>query len=335
MERQLRWSAAAHRVEVIGVSESGGVNRVPLGASGLEVPEIGVGVWQWGDTLAWGYGQSYTEADVRGAFEASLAAGLDFFDSAEVYGRGQSERLLGKLLHESGRTAIVASKFFPYPWRVTRGSLIGALERSLQRLGIGSIDLYQIHFPAPPVPIETRLAGLADAFDRKLIRATGVSNFNPDQTRQAYVSLAARGIPLASNQVSFSLLNRRPETSGLLEACRHLNVTLIAYSPLAQGLLTGKYTRQHKPGGMRAVRGLRASYDSLGRLIDLMREIGAGHGGKSPAQVALNWVICKGAVPIPGAKNARQAKENAGAAGWRLTAEEVAALDRESIRVER
>jgi aryl-alcohol dehydrogenase-like predicted oxidoreductase len=314
-------------MEVIRVPKSGKVNRVPLGASGLEVPEIGVGVWQWGDSLSWGYGQSYSEPEIRGAFEASLAGGLDFFDTAEIYGRGESERLLGKLLHESGRTVTIASKFFPFPWRLARNSLLRALEHSLMRLGLESIDLYQIHFPTPPVPIETWLAGLADAFDRKLIRAMGVSNFNPDQTRRAHATLTARGVPLASNQVSFSLLDRQPETTGLLDVCRELNVTLIAYSPLAQGLLTGKYTRQHRPGGMRAVRGLRTSYDKIGRLIDLMREIGAGHGGKTPAQVALNWVICKGALPIPGAKNARQAEENAGAAAWRLAPDELTALD--------
>jgi aryl-alcohol dehydrogenase-like predicted oxidoreductase len=314
-------------VEVIGVSEPNKVKRVPLGASGINIPELGVGVWQWGDTLSWGYGRSYSEADIRGAYEASLARGLDFFDTAEIYGRGESERLLGKLVRESGRNVTIASKFFPFPWRLTRGSLARALEHSLQRLGLESIDLYQIHWPSPPVPIETRLAGLADAFDRKWIRAAGISNYNTEQTRRAHVFLAAHGIPLASNQVSFSLLDRRPETTGLLEACRELNVTLIAYSPLAQGLLTGKYSRQHRPGGMRAVRGFRASYDTIGRLIDLMREIGVGHGGKSPGQVALNWVICKGAVPIPGAKSARQAEENAGAAGWGLTSEEVAALE--------
>jgi aryl-alcohol dehydrogenase-like predicted oxidoreductase len=280
-----------------------------------------------GDSLSWGYGRSYSEGDIRGAFEASLASGIDFFDTAEVYGRGESERLLGRLLRESGRTVTVASKFFPFPWRLTRGTLSRALEHSLRRLGLESIDLYQIHSPLPPVPIETRLAGLPDTFDRKLIRAAGISNYNTDQTRRAHAALGTRGIPLASNQVSFSLLDRRPETSGLHEACRDLNVTLIAYSPLAQGLLTGKYTLQHRPGGIRALRGFRASYDSIGRLIDLMREIGAGHGAKTPAQVALNWVICKGAVPIPGAKNARQAEENAGAAGWRLAPEEIAALD--------
>lgn len=227
---------------------------------------------------------------------------------------------------------IVASKFFPFPWRLTRGSLLRALEHSPLRLGLESINLYQIHWPTPPVPIETRLAGLADAIDRKLIRAAGISNYNTAQTRRAHSFLAARGVPLASNQVSFSLLNRRPETTGLLEACRDLNVTLIAYSPLAQGLLTGKYTRQHRPGGMRAIRGLRVSFETIARLIDLMREIGAGHGGKTPAQVSLNWVICKGAVPIPGAKSARQAEENGGAAGWMLTAEETAALEAASLK---
>jgi aryl-alcohol dehydrogenase-like predicted oxidoreductase len=319
--------APGHMVEVVEVVKAKEIHRVPLGASGFEVPEMGVGVWQWGDTLSWGYGRSYSEADIRGAFDASLAAGLDFFDSAETYGRGRSECLLGKVVRESGRRVLIASKFFPFPWRLTRSSLLRALEHSLIRLGLESMDLYQIHWPMPPMPIETWLAGMADAWDQKLIRAVGVSNFSPDQTRRAHAFLAARGLPLASNQVSYSLLQRQPESSGLADLCRELNVTLIAYSPLAQGLLTGKYTAQHRPGGMRAVRGLRPSYDRLARLISLLREIGTGHGGKTPAQVALNWTMCKGAVPIPGPKNSRQAEENAGAAGWRMTAEEVAALD--------
>jgi aryl-alcohol dehydrogenase-like predicted oxidoreductase len=309
------------------VIERGTVNRVALGASGLEVPEIGVGVWQWGDTLSWGYGRSYAEPDIRCAFEASLAGGLDFFDTAEVYGRGESERLLGRLLQESGRTVTVASKFFPFPWRWRRGALLTALGRSLERLRLEAIDLYQIHWPTPLGSNEVPLGGLAEAVDRQLIRAAGVSNFSPRQTREAHAYLAWRGIPLASNQVRFSLLDRKPETAGLLDACRELNVRIIAYSPLAQGLLTGKYTRQQRPGGMRALRSLGISYEAVERLTALLREIGAGHEGKTPAQVALNWTICKGAVPIPGAKNASQAQENAGAAGWRLTSAEVAALD--------
>ena len=136
------------------------------------------------------------------------------------------------------------------------------------------------------------------------------------------------GLPLASNQVRFSLLALEPETSGLLDACRQQTITLIAFSPLAQGLLTGKYGDGHRPPGMRRWMAARVPPDQLARLLDLLRQIGREHAGKTPAQVALNWVIAKGAVAIPGAKNAAQATENAGALGWQLSPQEVAALDK-------
>jgi aryl-alcohol dehydrogenase-like predicted oxidoreductase len=303
------------------------VKRVPLGTTGIEIPEMGVGVWQWGDATVWGYGKAYGEADIRAAFEASVAHGLDFFDTAELYGSGASERNLGRFIRESGRTVLVASKFLPFPWRLRRGAVLGAAQASLRRLGLERIDLFQMHFPLPPIPIETWMDGLADAVDQRLIRAAGVSNCSLQQTRRAHAALARRGVPLASNQVRFSLLDRRPERSGLLATCQQLKVTLIAYSPLAQGLLTGKYSQHNPTRGLRSSRLGAPSYDRIARLVALLREIGAGHGGKTPAQVALNWVICKGAVPIPGAKTAKQAEENAGATGWRLTPEETAALD--------
>lgn len=309
------------------MSGGGVLKYVTLGASGIEVPELGVGVWQWGDTTFWGYGKEYGAADIRGAFEVCLARGLNFFDTAEIYGSGASERNLGTFIREAGRPAIVASKFFPFPWRLRGKAILGAVRATLQRLGLERIDLYQMHWQYPPVPIETWMGGLADAFDQGLIRAAGISNYSVAQMRRAHAALERRSVPLASNQVRFSLLDRRPERSGLLSACRDLNVTLIAYSPLAQGLLTGKYTRQHPMRGLRTSRLGAPSYDGVGRLVDQLREIGTGHGGKTPAQVALNWVICKGAVPIPGPKSARQAEENAGGIGWRLTADEVSALD--------
>jgi len=310
-----------------GVVGTGAVKQVPLGATGIKIPEMGVGVWQWGDARFWGYGKSYGEADIRAAFEACMARGLSFFDTAEAYGFGVSERNLGRFIRESGRTVLVASKFLPYPWRLSRQAVLGAAQASLRRLGLERMDLYQIHWPTPLVPVDTWMDGLADAFEQGLIRAAGVSNFSVKQTRRAYAALARRGVPLASNQVRFSLLDRQPEHNGLLGACRELNVTLIAYSPLAQGLLTGKYTHQNPMRGLRTSRLGAPSYDRVGRLVDQLREIGAGHGGKTPAQVVLNWVICKGAVPIPGAKTAQQAEENAGAIGWRLSPQEVAALD--------
>lgn len=311
------------------------VETVPLGETEVHVPPLGIGTWAWGDRLFWGYGRSYTEADLQAAFETCLEAGINFFDTAEVYGRGESERLLGRFIRMAGRPVVVATKFLPYPWRLRRGSLIRALSGSLRRLGMKQVDLYQIHWPFPPVSIETWMAALADAVEAGLTRAVGVSNYNVEQMRRAHVALSQRGIPLASNQVEYSLLKRAPERNGLLDTCRELNVTLIAYSPLAQGLLTGKYTPENPPPGVRRRRYSRERLARIQPLVNLLREIGAAHGGKTPAQVAINWVICKGAVPIPGVKNERQARQNIGALGWRLSEEEVQVLDEASEEVDR
>ncbi|MFQ5857785.1 MAG: aldo/keto reductase [Anaerolineae bacterium] len=303
------------------------MKTIPLGSSDLRISRLGIGTWAWGDRLFWGFGRGYGEADVEAAFQASLTASINFFDTAEIYGRGRSEQLLGQFVHAAGQPVVVATKFFPYPWRLRRGDLLRALRGSLKRLGMDRVDLYQIHWPYPPVSIETWMAGLADAVDAGLSRAVGVSNYNVERMRRAHTALAERGVPLVSNQVQFSLLDRRPERNGLLEACRELGVTLIAYSPLAQGLLTGKYTPRERPPGVRGLRYNRQYVTQIQPLVALLRQLGEAHGGKTPAQVALNWVMCKGAVPIPGAKNARQAEENAGALGWRLTGGQVAALD--------
>ncbi len=313
------------------MSTQTGFERVPLGATGIQISPLGIGTWAWGDAVFWQYGQDYTDADIDAAYQASLAYGVNFFDTAEVYGLGRAERLLGRNIRQAGWPAVVAAKFFPFPWRLSRYQQRRAVHKSLERLGMERIDLYQMHWPFPPRSIEAWMDGLADAVEAGLIRAVGVSNYNAAQTRRAHAALARRGIPLASNQVDYSLWQRKPETSGLLELCRQLGVTLIAYSPLAQGLLTGKYTPENPPPGLRGRRYARA----LGRvqpLVALLRELGAAHGDKTPAQVALNWAICKGTVPIPGAKNARQARDNAGALGWRLSPDEVKALDRASAQ---
>jgi aryl-alcohol dehydrogenase-like predicted oxidoreductase len=308
--------------------------RIALGSTGLRIRPLGVGTWQWGDRMLWGFGRGYGEGDVREAFKVCIEAGMDFFDSAEVYGFGRSERLLGSCIHTTNAPVITATKFFPFPWRLTRKSLMTALRRSLKRLGMARLDLYQIHWPLPTVSIETWMAAMADCVDAGLLRAVGVSNYNAEQTRRAHAALAERGIPLASNQIPFSMLHRRPERNGLLETCQELGITVIAYSPLEQGLLTGKYTPENPPDGVRGRR-LKSGYlEALMPLIGRMREIGKGHGGRSPAQVALNWAMCKGTVPIPGAKNARQAEENVGALGWRLSGGDVDALDEASAKVE-
>jgi aryl-alcohol dehydrogenase-like predicted oxidoreductase len=303
------------------------LETIQLGHTDVRITPLGIGTWQWGDTLMWGYGTGYAEADLRTAFDTTVAAGITFFDTAEIYGFGKSERFLGQFIRASGQQVVVATKFFPLPWRLGKGSLLKALRGSLNRLGLAQVDLYQIHWPFRPVSIETWMDALADAVQAGLTRTVGVSNYNVAQTRRAHAALAKRGVPLASNQVEYSLLQREPERTGLLSLCQELGVTLIAYSPLRKGLLTGKYTPENPPAGTRN-RIFRPDYLArIQPLIGLLREIGAAHDGKTPNQVALNWLICKGAAPIPGAKSARQAQENAGALGWRLTVGEVAALD--------
>jgi aryl-alcohol dehydrogenase-like predicted oxidoreductase len=299
----------------------------------LHAIEFGLGAWQWGDRLIWQYGQTHTDEDCRAAFFVSLEAGIRFVDTAEVYGSGRSERLLGQFLSETDQPVLVATKYFPFPWRLTKKSLIRALKGSLERIKIEAVDLYQIHQPyslLPMVlPMESLMEALAEAVKQGLTRTVGISNFNQTQMLRAYSALARKGVQLAANQVAYSLLNRAIEKDGLLARCQELGVRVIAYSPIEKGLLTGKYSPENPPPGIRGQR-----YSSLlpkiGPLLKLMTEIGQEHGGKSKTQVALNWCICKETMPIPGAKNAAQAEENAGALGWRLTEEEVAKLDQAS-----
>jgi aryl-alcohol dehydrogenase-like predicted oxidoreductase len=306
---------------------------VALGKTEIRISQLGIGAWAWGDRFYWGYGRGYQLKDVQEAFEACLEAGINFFDTAEVYGQGQSEKLLGQFIRLSGARVMVATKFIPLPWRLSKGALLKALRGSLKRLGLDQVELYQIHQPLPPMPVETWAEALADAVEQGLTRAVGVSNYNEEKMRRTHLVLARRGVPLASNQVEYSLLDRKVETNRLLKACQELGVTLIAYSPLAQGVLTGKYTPENPPPGIRGRRYNRSKMEKTQPLLSKMHEMGRGHDGKTIAQVALNWVICKGALPIPGAKNARQARENIGALGWRLSAEEVAALDETADQV--
>lgn len=294
---------------------------------------LGVGTWQWGDRLYWNWGEGYGEADARAVFDRSRALGISLFDTAEVYGFGESERLLGRFLHAAGRRdgTIVATKFAPLPWRVRARAVQRALESSRGRLGVASVDLYQLHWPMPFPRLERCLDGLADVSASGMARAVGVSNCDLSRTRRAHAHLQRGGVQLATNQVEFSLLTRWPERTGLLDACRALGVRVIAYSPLAQGILSGKYGPGRLPAGGRGRRYARA-IERAQPLLSVLREVAAGRD-RTPAQVALNWVICKGAIPIPGAKTASQAEANAGALGWRLTEDEVARLDRASDEV--
>jgi aryl-alcohol dehydrogenase-like predicted oxidoreductase len=240
-------------------------------------------------------------------FGAALDAGANLFDTAEVYQFGGSERALGECMRRDPRPAFVVSKFAPYPTRLSSRSLPAALEASLARLDTRAIDLYLIHFPFAFIGVPSLMDALAEAARAGKVRAVGVSNFSARQMEVANERLERHGIALAANEVHFSLLHRDPERNGVLEACRKLDVALIAYRPL---------------GGGRIREGAPTISETLGG-IARARE-------KTVAQVALNWLLSKDerVIAIPGATGVGHLRENLGAVGWTLTDEETAALER-------
>jgi len=313
---------------------------VRLGKSDIRVSRLGLGAMVWGHATGLArltpaqtaYGPADSREAEQGALNASVAAGINFIDTAAMYANGVSERRVGELTRDR-KDLVVATKFPP---SITSrpADFTDALAGSLGNLGRSTIDLYQHHFPSKRVPIPELMNLMADAVEAGKVRAVGVSNYSEDQMRLAHAVLEGRGIPLASNQVEYSLLRRQPETDGVLDACQELGVTFIAYSPLAGGALTGKYEPGTKARGLRRFimhRFRRSGLEELVPVIALLREIGV-HYSMSPNQVAIRWLMEKpGVIPIPGAKNAEQAASNAAALTFSLEPAEVEALDAATI----
>lgn len=222
-----------------------------LAGTEVRIPAMGVGTWAWGDVKTWGGGTEATETSIREAWEASIDAGATLFDTAEVYGDGESERIIGRLLAEDPKRAArvqVATKFMPMPWKLNvRSQLLRSARASLDRLGVATVDLYQIHGPISLRGHHALAEALAAAHQEGLVRAVGVSNYSVRETRAFAAALRKEGLRLATNQIEFSLLRRSPETRGLLETCRELGVVALAYSPLGMGRLSGKYSAQNPP----------------------------------------------------------------------------------------
>lgn len=307
------------------------MQTITLGQNGLAVPPLCLGTWAWGDKLFWNYGTDYGVQQVKAAFFAALEAGITFLDTAEVYGLGLSEELIGQFLQQTQQKVQIATKYGPAPWRFSGQSVSDALTASLKRLQVERVELYQVHWPfAFLMSQKTLMNALADEVQRGRIGAVGVSNYSAAQMRDAHQLLAVRGVPLAVNQVRYSLITRQIESNGILDTARELGVTILAYSPLAQGLLTGKYTpdSDETPNGARKLDS-RFSKDGLQKLapvLNLLQQLGDKYG-KTPAQVALNWLIAQGnVIPIAGVKTAQQVQQNAGALGWLLSDDDVAQL---------
>lgn len=308
------------------------METITLGQNGPAVTPLCIGTWAWGDKLFWNYGNHYGPEQLQAAFTAALEVGVTFFDTAEIYGFGLSEEFLGQFLKKTDKQVQIATKYGPVPWRFLGQSVADALTDSLKRLQLERVALYQVHWPFTFfMSQETLMNALADEVKRGRIEAVGVSNYSAQQMREAHQILAARGVPLAVNQVRYSLLTRQIESNGILQTARELGVTILAYSPLAQGLLTGKYTADSantpKDGRRIDSRFSKEGLQKLEPVISLLRQLGDKHD-RTPAQVALRWLIDQGnIIPIAGAKTAEQVKQNAGALGWRLGDDEIKQLD--------
>ena len=262
----------------------------------MNFPPLAVGTWAWGDKPYWGYEERFGPDDVVDAFMAAVEGGVELFDTAEVYGHGRSEQILGYMARRSEAKVRIATKFGLLPGR-DASHVSRALDASLKRLRVDRVELYQVHWPDRSVAsVEALMDAMAREVERGRVGAIGVSNFSATELREAHAALAARGIPLASNQVRYSYLHRAPEEDGVLEACRELSVRLLAYSPLDQGLLAGKLDLSG-PRGEAAVHRDRAA--------QALAELGA-----RPAVAALRWLIERGVVPIVGATNGAQMREN-------------------------
>jgi aryl-alcohol dehydrogenase-like predicted oxidoreductase len=294
-----------------------------------KISKIGLGTWQFG-AREWGYGEDYARQQASDIVRRALDLGVTLFDTAEMYGFGRSERILGEALREHPESpAFLATKLFPVL------PLAPVVEQravaSASRLGTRHIDLYQVHWPNPVVSDRTIMRGMSTLQRVGLVGEVGVSNYPLARWQAAERALGGR---VLSNQVRYSLADRAPEED-LLPFAAEADRVVIAYSPLAQGLLSGRYDRANRPANrVRAGNPLflPENLDRAGELVGVLREVADAHGA-APAQIALAWVIRHPAVTaIPGASSVEQLESNVAAAEIELSDDEYAALSAASDR---
>ena len=279
---------------------------------GSQVSAVGLGTWQFGEA-GWGWGSQLDYEEAIKIVHRALELGVNFFDTAEVYGNGKSEEILGEALSGVREQAFIATKVAPplRPDRIMRSAM-----DSLQRLKIETIDLYQLHAPDKNVPLDRTMRAIRKLLDEGYIRQVGVSNFNLKQWQQAEEVL---GSSIISNQVQYHLLNR--QARNLLPYAHETDKIITAFSPLAQGLLSGKYGFDNVPQDLRANFGI-FNNDSLRRAPDILKVLNevAEHHVATPAQVALAWLMLDSQVMvIPGARTIEQLELNAGSSELKLT----------------
>jgi len=312
----------------------------PLGKSDLMITPIGLGCWQFSKqkNMAGKFWPNMEDDLIKQMVKISLEGGINWFDTAEIYGNGASEKALAESLKDIGKKPgeiIAATKWWPM-FR-TASNILKTIDERIAALAPYPIDLYQVHQPWGFSNEKAEMEAMAKLVKEQKIRYVGVSNFSAAQMRSAWEVLQKHGIPLVSNQVRYNLLDRKIESNGILQTAKELGITIIAYSPLAQGLVTGKfhdnpellknlgmrkYSSSFKPAGMEKSR----------QLVKTIQELAIKYG-VSASQIALNWLInnhSETVVAIPGATKESHAKENAGAMTFSLVAEDLSFLDKKS-----
>ncbi|MEN0006054.1 MAG: aldo/keto reductase [Bacteroidota bacterium] len=307
-----------------------------LGHTDIQLTPIGLGCWQFSDgkALTGAYWPKLGQELTNDIVKATLDGGVNWFDTAEAYGWGASEAGLAKALQQEGATTVrIATKWFP-PLRFA-SSITKTIHKRLQFLDGYPIDLHQIHAPYGSFSSRKRqLDAMAELVQQGHIRAIGVSNYNAAQLKQAYKHLEKKGIPLASNQIQYNLLQRQADHNGTIQMAKELGISIIAYSPLAQGLLTGKFHAdpsliKQRVGPRKRMSAFSAKgLQKSAPVVEVLQRIAAAKGVE-PSQVALRWLLQVHGdtiLAIPGATKVRHAQNNAQTQDFQLTEEEMSAL---------
>jgi aryl-alcohol dehydrogenase-like predicted oxidoreductase len=306
-----------------------------LGRTDIEITPIGLGTWQFSEGQGF---HKYMWAGIsaettNSIIKTALSSGISWFDTAEIYGNGRSEKGLSCALKAAGQNngdVVIATKWWPLMRRAS--SIRNTIDERLSCLEPFAIDLYQVHNPYSFASIGTQMNAMADLVEAGKIRSIGVSNFSAKMMRKAHAALARRGIPLASNQVKYNLLARDIEDNGVLDAAKELGITIICYSPLEMGLLSGKFHNdpsllRSRPRGRRNAIGKKI--EASRPLIEVLGKIAEAHGA-TVSQVALSWLVNFSGdtvVAIPGASKPKHAEESAGAMKIALTSDEMERID--------
>ena len=311
-----------------------------MGKSDLMITPVGLGCWQFSKqkNMAGKFWPKMEDDLISSMVKISLEGGINWFDTAEIYGNGASEKALAASLKKSGKKPgeiIVATKWWPM---FRFASNIGkTIDQRIEALAPYPIDLYQVHQPWGFSNVKAEIQAMAQLVKEHKIRYIGVSNFSAEQMRTAWEELQKHNIKLVSNQVRYNLLDRKIESNGILQTAKELGVTIIAYSPLAQGLVTGKF--HDNPDLLKNI-GLRryssgfkpAGLEKSRPVVKSVQELAIKYG-VTPSQIALNWLIHahgETVVAIPGATKESHAQENVGTMSFTLTSEDISLLDKKS-----